>query len=312
MSNIIEYIENNIPEVNDSINADTTKFHVGDWITNDRYVKMVVGIGTKGDIPYYYMFKDGTTKYIDEIDKKYHLWTIQDAKDGDILAFDDNTIVMFKDLYNTTAFHSYCHIKDGVFTISDDDLSDWCEGKGFYPANKKQRQFFFQKMKEAEKTKEDEYDINKFTDKDNIKFNVGDWITNGEHIYKIIRVFENKYCVLDCFGFHNQITIKNYYHIWTPTDIRIGSILKSDTYTFIVKDFNINNSDVKTYCMLNSANNSFNINSLFTYKDDIRPATSGERTQLFKKMDKLGYKWDYEIKKLKKWNFEKNEFDIVL
>ena len=74
---------------------------------------------------------------------------IQDAKDGDIIYFSDRTIVIFKDLYNSTTFHSYCHIEDGLFDVSKDDVPDWWEGKGFQPATKEQRDLLFQKMKEV-------------------------------------------------------------------------------------------------------------------------------------------------------------------
>lgn len=56
------------------------KFKVGDWITNGRYNRLVVGVISK-----HYLFKDGNAKYIDDTDRKYHLWTIQDAKAGDVL-----------------------------------------------------------------------------------------------------------------------------------------------------------------------------------------------------------------------------------
>ena len=79
----------------------------------------------------------------------YHLWTIKDAKDGDVLYFSDDTIVLFKDLYNSSTFHSYCYIEDGVFDISKDEMPDWWEGEGFYPATKEQREMLFTKMREA-------------------------------------------------------------------------------------------------------------------------------------------------------------------
>lgn len=74
-------------------------------------------------------------------------WTIQDAKEGDVLAFNDEIIVIFKDLYNKTSFHSYCHIEDGIFTISKEDMPDWWGGRGFYPATKEQCNLLFQKIK---------------------------------------------------------------------------------------------------------------------------------------------------------------------
>lgn len=79
----------------------------------------------------------------------FRLWTIADAKDGDVLAFDNNIIVIFKDLYNKTTFHSYCHIEDGVFSISEKDVPDWWNGEGFKPAAKEQCNTLFAKMKEA-------------------------------------------------------------------------------------------------------------------------------------------------------------------
>ena len=83
------------------------------------------------------------------LEKLEQTWTIQDAKDGDVLAFDDETIVIFKDLYNNTSFHSYCHIEDGIFTISKEDMPDWWRTKGFYPATEEQRTLLFRKIKEA-------------------------------------------------------------------------------------------------------------------------------------------------------------------
>lgn len=70
-------------------------------------------------------------------------------KDGDVLAFNDDIIVIFKDLYNKTTFHSYCHIEDGVFSVSEKDVPDWWNGEGFKLANKEQRDTLFAKMKEA-------------------------------------------------------------------------------------------------------------------------------------------------------------------
>ena len=79
----------------------------------------------------------------------YHLWAINDAKDGDVLAFSNDTIVIFKDLYNSTSFHSYCHIEDGIFDLNKDEVPDWWNSKGFKPATKEQRDLLFQKIREA-------------------------------------------------------------------------------------------------------------------------------------------------------------------
>ena len=46
------------------------RFKIGTRITNGRYTRLVVGINS--DYPWY-MFKDGTSKHIRDIDKKYYL-----------------------------------------------------------------------------------------------------------------------------------------------------------------------------------------------------------------------------------------------
>lgn len=127
------------------------KFKVGDWVVyyrNDSS-REVLQIYDIRDGRYYFNDNIHFSWSVKECDEKCHLWTIVDAKDGDVVAFSDDTIVMFKDLYNYTTFHSYCHIEDGVFNISKDDMPDWWEGKGFYPATKEQCDTLFAKMKEA-------------------------------------------------------------------------------------------------------------------------------------------------------------------
>ena len=125
------------------------KFHEGDWIVYEENIYQIHNISLK---KYYECLRtDGTIHTFDfeYIDSKSHLWTIQDAKDGDVLYFSNETIVIFKDLYNATTFHSYCHIENGLFDASKDDMPDWWEGKGFQPATKEQRDLLFAKMHEA-------------------------------------------------------------------------------------------------------------------------------------------------------------------
>ena len=126
-----------------------TNFHEGDWIACEELnTAKILSINMDR---YEVEFIDGNKAFphIDYIDRNFHLWTIEDAKDGDILAFNDETIVIFKDLYNKTSFHSYCHIEEEIFTISKKDMPDWWEEKGFYPATEEQRTFLFRKIKEA-------------------------------------------------------------------------------------------------------------------------------------------------------------------
>ena len=125
-------------------------FNVGDWIIrNNKYTGIPVKVIEFNG--YYSCDLNGEIVNLtrNDVHNNFHLWTIQDAKDGDVLAFDNDTIVIFKDLYNSTSFHSYCHIEDGIFDFNKDELSDWWNGEGFKPATKEQSDILFQKIKEA-------------------------------------------------------------------------------------------------------------------------------------------------------------------
>lgn len=134
-----------VPFEQNPANKAKPKFKNGQWIVwQDKcYQVYYNGCG------YELIDQNGlsTSLEYDTIDENARLWTIQDAKNGDVLAF-DNIIVMFKDLYKTT-FHSYCYIEHEAFCISKDNISDWWICQGFHPATKEQRALLFQKMKEA-------------------------------------------------------------------------------------------------------------------------------------------------------------------
>ena len=135
IAEIVGWLEKQGKQPSDKID---TKFKVGDWVVDDETPNDVFCvIEVLGEI-YKVIDIDGGDYHIPhcKADKQFHLWTLQDAKDGDVLAFDDNTIVIFKDLYNATTFHSYCHIEDGLFNVSEDGAPHGWEGKGFYPATK--------------------------------------------------------------------------------------------------------------------------------------------------------------------------------
>lgn len=76
----------------------------------------------------------------------YRLWTIQDAKDGDVLA-EDSCIFIIQKLDDKDTAKTYCTLfDDGDF----DDSSILCfDIDNTKPATKEQRDLLFQKMKEA-------------------------------------------------------------------------------------------------------------------------------------------------------------------
>lgn len=122
------------------------KFKVGDWITNGEYIWKVTGIG---QLDYILQSQNGDTvdDTISYVDEYFHLWTIQDAKDGDVLVDKDNNIGIYKEI-ESIYWNSYIYLG--------------CDGKliGFSiggshkqidtnPATKEQRDLLFQKMLEA-------------------------------------------------------------------------------------------------------------------------------------------------------------------
>ena len=123
------------------------KFHEGDWITDGNITIQIEAIKNNcylycGDCALY------STKTADKV---YHLWTIQDAKDGDILAVEPiegyhSPFVAIYKKQNEEDFDSYCFIGfDDKFYKGETGHST----EDVHPATKEQCDLLFQKMKEA-------------------------------------------------------------------------------------------------------------------------------------------------------------------
>lgn len=133
------------------------KFKVGDWV--------VLTIGewsatlqiAKVDInKELYLFNDGSN--LPFADEEYlHLWTIKDVNAGDVLYYNDDTIVIFKCFHDDSSFCSYCYIDGGVFFTSNGRTPVWWMNNVFYPATEEQSNILFAKMEE----KGYEWDSNK-------------------------------------------------------------------------------------------------------------------------------------------------------
>ena len=135
------------------------KFHEGEWIVCNGltlYVKEVALYVKEGVNGYYRTIDqdDMPCNYDWDIDYLARLWTIQDAKDGDVLANVDNEYpFIYKGCLDSNHPNSpvaYCGIDSGGdFTCSCVNEFNywWTEGK-VQPATKGQRELLFQKMKE--------------------------------------------------------------------------------------------------------------------------------------------------------------------
>ena len=123
------------------------KFKVGDWIHQHR-----VGIFKIIEIC------ESWYEVIDKFDRHYSisfeqeknctLWSIADAKEGDVLAT-DTIICIFKKLDKDGYIVSPCiyTVNGGLEVIDDED--DTIGSCGFKPATKEDRELLFRKMKEA-------------------------------------------------------------------------------------------------------------------------------------------------------------------
>ena len=77
-------------------------------------------------------------------------WTIQDAKDGDVIFYDSGWTCIFKCIHGIW-YSSYCFITcDGEFVpgFEEHDVDATINGKA-HLATQEQRNLLFQKMKEA-------------------------------------------------------------------------------------------------------------------------------------------------------------------
>ena len=148
------------------------KFHEGDWVVN----------------------KFGDSSHIDSLDKKnyqvsdekgnynyfpiskqdkMHLWTIQDAKDGDVIFYDEGWICIFKCIHGIW-YSSYCFITDdGEFhTGYERHAVDSTIHGNAHPATKEQRDALMKAMNDAGyKWNPETKTLEKLIE---TKFNVGD------------------------------------------------------------------------------------------------------------------------------------------
>lgn len=132
------------------------KFEVGDWIVINNPCQ-IESMDSNGN--YIVRYCDAEETHLlsgNFCDSHFHLWTIEDAKDGDVLA-DDRAILLFRSIGNRkwkTAISYYTILETNLnnrFSISNNEeywgMAEDCE---LEPATKEQRDLLFSKMKEAD------------------------------------------------------------------------------------------------------------------------------------------------------------------
>lgn len=130
-------------------------FHDGDWakFCEGKPFKIIkIEKEINGVLDYLLLNQNGQASYFSKnyVDENARLWTIDDAKGGDVLAAsDDGMIILVKESRSSSwgyRLSYYCAVlRDGTFEPREFHANP----EKFFPATKEQRDLLFQKMNEA-------------------------------------------------------------------------------------------------------------------------------------------------------------------
>ena len=137
---IYTWLENQDKHTTDKVEP---KFKVGDWVVTDKDGIVQIGAVNKG----YYTLNNGMDFSTSYVEKYWRLWTIEDAKEGDVLNSRGVPFIYKKHDKNYVYF--YCGINCGINLVDGFIVDAWDDNFRVYPATKEQRELLFAKMKEA-------------------------------------------------------------------------------------------------------------------------------------------------------------------
>lgn len=122
-----------------------TKFKVGDWVvTPYERVNQVITTNYRDE---YIVLDDGSYFNRSECDNYRH-WTIEDAKDGDVLCYREGQwCFIYKEIISDNAFKYYALLSKKGITIDDEAFG--ILSSCITPATKEQCELLFQKMKDV-------------------------------------------------------------------------------------------------------------------------------------------------------------------
>ena len=290
------------------------KFKIGDWIIlndgssdvpvqiynlkKDRYLVTNM-LGSKGEVML-------------TCQDKWRLWSINDAKPGDIL--NANGAVFIYKKHNKDYVYHYCGINLVYEFVIDTDDSVWNINNKIYPATQEQKDLLFNKIKEAGYT----WDLNSNTLYSNTltkktKFKIGDWIISKEkdRFYQITDIRGKKYFYNNTVKYDYINIADDLYDLWTIDDAKPGDILCYKDEISIYKNSITDSLDkfagFQYYCCYDGKRLwTDGFYSLTEKKDkfDIYPATEEQIETLFSYMTPAGYIWDFDNKTLKETKFK--------
>jgi hypothetical protein len=288
------------------------EFKVGDWVVKKdgktfyggNYAVQITSIEVDEGSRHIWL---SSTTWVRDNDIR--LWSIADAKDGDVLATDNGWTCIFKP-FDGCAFSSYCFMDSQNWFCESGAEGHTLDSRingNIHPATKEQRDLLFAKMKEdGYEWDSDKKELRKIVE---ANFKVGDWLfhkTLGVHPILVKDYSERQgykveglgltYCLQKC-------TVENEYHLWTIEDAKDGDVLVSGIDNPFIYDGNIEFSSAGAYVGV-SRNGRIRLDMFpskaWTSVKGVKPATKEQRDLLFKKMREAGYEWDADKKELRK------------
>lgn len=133
-----------------------SRFKVGDWVVRGDTIAQILDIQEQYYVGLDINGKDFVSSRFLNSDK-IHLWTIQDAKDGDVLCCKSGWMCIFKSLNNhTNTFSSYCFMDSYKYFFNsgsechtlDKEFINAYNGE-IHPATKEQHDTFMKAMNDA-------------------------------------------------------------------------------------------------------------------------------------------------------------------
>lgn len=142
--------EENVNNAN-KVESKESKFHEGEWVVSNVN-KVTPWLIIEVTSTHYTMVSLPESKikvFHSDIDNDYHLWSIADAKDGDVLISSVNKPFIYNGYFDEGSVGAYCGLYINDDFVKADKERYWTNNENIRPSTKEQRDFFFSKMKDA-------------------------------------------------------------------------------------------------------------------------------------------------------------------
>ena len=174
------------------IKKEESKFKVGDWVIDKQGIVHQIANVVENIVCHTYGYDIVGGGYFNDNAEGVRLWTIQDAKDGDILAYNDGSLAIFH--YRLSGLDGGLYMSHVLLTDKI-ELKQTCAISNSHPATKEQRDLLFAKMKEEGYEWDAEKKELKKIEQKSLQYNGNEIIlvevVDGEELVTYSRAFSN-------------------------------------------------------------------------------------------------------------------------